>query len=148
VEIVIVLAFTILHMTVEFHTKRLLLRPVQLCDAEHTQRLSAVGDRQVPQHKSSLALSRADRVLNVYRNEILSGIERGEEWHWTLRLKEAPEQHTGVISLPRDEWDNRAYWLGLPCHGQGLMTEAVVVVSVYWFDVLGFPRSPRAKGDR
>jgi ribosomal-protein-alanine N-acetyltransferase len=33
------LAFTILHMIVEFHTKRLLLRPLQLSDAEHTQRL-------------------------------------------------------------------------------------------------------------
>jgi hypothetical protein len=33
------LAFTILHMTVGFRTKRLLLRPLQLSDDEHTQRL-------------------------------------------------------------------------------------------------------------
>jgi ribosomal-protein-alanine N-acetyltransferase len=79
-------------------------------------------------------------------SDIRSSIERGEEWHWTLRLKETPDQHIGVISLHRDEWDNRGYWLGLPWHRQGLMTEAVIAVNDYWFDVLGFPvlRAPKA----
>src|ERR1700676_21090 len=79
-------------------------------------------------------------------NEILPGIERGEEWHWTLRLKAEPERHIRVISLHRDEWDNRGYWLGLPWQRQGLMTEAVIAVNDYWFDVLGFTvlRAPKA----
>src|ERR1700676_403884 len=79
-------------------------------------------------------------------NEILPGIERGEEWHWTLRLKAEPERHIRVISLHRDEWDNRGYWLGVPWHRQGLMTEAVIAVNDYWFDVLGFTvlRAPKA----
>ena len=133
-------------MTPELQTKRLFLRPLQLSDAEQTQHL-------FPQWKIVKFLNSrvpwpypADRVLNVYRNEILPGIERGEEWHWTLRLKESPGQHIGVISLHRDEWDNRGYWLGLPWQGQGLMTEAVVAVNDYWFDVLGFTvlRAPKA----
>ena len=41
-------------------------------------------------------------------------IERGDEWHWTLRLKESPELHIGAISLHKGAWDNRGYWLGLP----------------------------------
>jgi ribosomal-protein-alanine N-acetyltransferase len=54
--------------------------------------------------------------------------------------------HIGAISLHKDEWDNRGYWLGLPWHRQGLMTEAVMTVNDYWFDVLGFRvlRAPKA----
>jgi ribosomal-protein-alanine N-acetyltransferase len=133
-------------MTAELRTKRLSLRPLQLADAERTQRL-------FPQWEIVRFLNSkvpwpypADRVLNVYRDEIIPGIEHGEEWHWTLRLKDTPDQHIGVISLHRDDWDNRGYWLGLPWHRQGLMTEAVVAVHGYWFDVLGFPvlRAPKA----
>jgi ribosomal-protein-alanine N-acetyltransferase len=139
-------ASTTLHMTVELHTKRLLLRPLQLSDAEQTQRL-------FPQWEIVKFLNSkvpwpypADRVFNFYRDETLPAIARGEEWHWTLRLKEALNEHIGVISLHREEWDNRGYWLGLPWHGRGLMTEAVVAVNDYWFDVLGFPvlRAPKA----
>ncbi|HWZ52205.1 MAG TPA: GNAT family N-acetyltransferase [Granulicella sp.] len=43
-----------------------------------------------------------------------------------------------VIRLQREEWDSRGSWLGLPWHGQGLMTEAVTAVNDFWFDVLGF----------
>jgi RimJ/RimL family protein N-acetyltransferase len=73
-------------------------------------------------------------------------MERGEEWHWSLRLKDAPERLIGKISLHKNEWDNRGYWLGLPWQGQGLMTEAVAAVNDYWFDVLGSHvlRAPKA----
>ena len=133
-------------MTTELHTRRLLLRPLQLSDAEQTQRLFPHWDIVKFLNSKVPWPYPADRVLRVYRDEILPGIERGEEWHWTLRLKEAPDQHIGVISLHRDEWDNRGYWLGLPWHRRGLMTEAVVAVNDYWFDVLGFKvlRAPKA----
>jgi ribosomal-protein-alanine N-acetyltransferase len=63
-----------------------------------------------------------------------------------LSIEGSAKQHIGVISLRRGEWDNRGYWLGLPWHRQGLMTEAVIAVNDYWFDVLGFPvlRAPKA----
>jgi RimJ/RimL family protein N-acetyltransferase len=146
VEIVMTSASTKLHMTVELYTKRLLLRPLQLCDAEQTQRLLLQWEIVKFLNSKVPWPYPADRVLNVYRNGILPGIERGEEWLWTLRLREAPDQHIGVISLHRDERDNRGYWLGLPWHGQGLMTEAVVAVNDYWLDVLGFAvlRAPKA----
>jgi ribosomal-protein-alanine N-acetyltransferase len=50
-------------------------------------------------------------------------MERGEQWHWTLRLKTSPEQIIGSISLMTGS-DNRGFWLGLPWHRQGLMAEA------------------------
>ena len=140
------LAILCIRMAAELQTKGLWLRSLQLADAEQTQRLFAQWEIVRFLNSKVPWPYPADRVLNVYRNEILPGIERGDEWHWTLRFKEAPDQHIGVISLRRDEWDNRGYWLGVPWHRQGLMTEAVIAVNDYCFDVLGFPvlRAPKA----
>jgi RimJ/RimL family protein N-acetyltransferase len=131
---------------VELHTDRLILRPLQLADAEQTQQLfpewevvkllNAVVPWPYP----------ADGAFTYYRDVALPAIDRGDEWHWTLRLKHSPEHHIGVISLHKDRADNRGFWLGLPWHGQGLMTEAVIAVNDFWFDVLGFEslRAPKA----
>ncbi|HEX4578227.1 MAG TPA: GNAT family N-acetyltransferase [Edaphobacter sp.] len=131
---------------IELETRRLFLRPLQLCDAEQTERLfpqwdivkflNAVVPWPYPENQ----------VFPHYRDIILPAIERGEEWHWSLRLKESPERLIGKISLHKNDWDNRGYWLGLPWQGQGLMTEAVIAVNDYWFDVLGFDvlRAPKA----
>jgi RimJ/RimL family protein N-acetyltransferase len=66
--------------------------------------------------------------------------------NWTLRLKTAPENLIGSISLLLGENKNRGFWLGLPWHGQGLMSEATEVVTDYWFNVLNFKvlRAPKA----
>ncbi len=133
-------------MTGELQTDRLFLRPLQLADAEQTQRL-------FPQWEIVKFLNAIvpwpyppDGALTYYRDVALPAIERGEEWHWTLRLKQSPERHIGVIILRRGDRVNRGFWLGLPWQGQGLMTEAVTVVNDYWFDVLGFDvlRAPKA----
>jgi [ribosomal protein S5]-alanine N-acetyltransferase len=133
-------------MTGELQTDRLVLRPLQLADAEQTQRL-------FPQWEIVKFLNAIvpwpyppDGALTYYRDVALPAIERGDEWHWTLRLKQSPEQHIGVIILHRGERVNRGFWLGLPWQGQGLMTEAVTAVNDYWFDVLGFSvlRAPKA----
>jgi [ribosomal protein S5]-alanine N-acetyltransferase len=133
-------------MSVELHTDRLLLRPLQLADAPQTQRL-------FPQWEIVKLLNAivpwpypADGALAYYLDIALPAIERGDEWHWTLRLKQSPDQHIGSIGLMKGREDNRGFWLDLPWHGQGLMTEAVTAVNDYWFDVLGFAvlRAPKA----
>jgi len=92
----------------------------------------------------------ADGAYVYYRDVSLPAVQRGDEWHWTLRLKESPKQHIGAIALTRGERDNRGFWLGAPWHGRGLMTEAVVAVNDFWFDVLGFGvlRTPKAALNR
>jgi len=87
-----------------------------------------------------------DGVFQFYRDIAIPSIERGDEWHWTIRLKGTPDLPIGVISLHRISVDNRGYWLGIPWQGRGLMTEAVAAVNDYWFDVLGFQvlRAPKA----
>jgi RimJ/RimL family protein N-acetyltransferase len=87
-----------------------------------------------------------DGVLNFYRNVSLPAIDRGDEWHWTLRLSDAPEQLIGAISLHRSDHVNRGFWLAQSWQGKGLMTEAVCATNDFWFDVLEFDvlRAPKA----
>jgi RimJ/RimL family protein N-acetyltransferase len=87
-----------------------------------------------------------DGALTWYRDVAIPAMERGQEWHWTLRLKMNPERLIGGIALIQNENDNRGFWLGLPWQGQGLMMEACEAVTDYWFDVLKFPvmRAPKA----
>jgi len=87
-----------------------------------------------------------DGAYNFYRDVTLPTVARGDEWAWTLRLKPAPDQLIGAISLFRSETDNRGFWLGLPWQRQGLMTEACDAITDYWFEVLKFPvlRVPKA----
>jgi len=131
---------------VRLETPRLDLRPLELADAEPAQRLFP---------KWEIVKYLANRVpwpypdegaLPYYRDDALPAMARGEEWHWSLRLKSDPEQFIGCISLMKAEDNNRGFWLGLPWQRQGLMSEATQVVTDYWFDELGFPvmRVPKA----
>jgi [ribosomal protein S5]-alanine N-acetyltransferase len=115
----------------------MILRPLEIGDAEQTQRIFPHWEivkflnRRVPWPFP------ADGARVYYRNMALPAMERGEEWHWTLRLKSDPRLHIGAISLMKREGHNRGFWLGLEWHGKGLMSEAVEVVMDYWFDELG-----------
>ncbi len=119
-------------------TTRLFLRPLELADAAETQTLFPHWEivrylnGRVPWPYP------ADGALSYYRDVLLPAVERGEQWHWTLRLRERPEQLIGCIGLFRSETDNRAFWLGLPWQRLGLMTEACRVVNDFWFEVLAF----------
>lgn len=133
-------------MIPELETARLLLRPLQLSDAEAVQRIFPHWEivrflaSQVPWPFPS------DGATAYYRDSALPAMARGDEWHWSLRLKTNPGQLIGSVALMRKENHNRGFWLGLPWQGHGLMTEAVEAATDYWFDVLGFPvlRAPKA----
>src|SRR5580698_5465690 len=106
-------------MTVELQTGRLILRPLQLEDAEQVQQL-------FPQWEIVKHLNNripwpfpADGVINHYRTSALPAIERGEEWHWTLRLKTSPETIIGAIGLMQGN-NNRGFWLVPEMHRKGL----------------------------
>lgn len=133
-------------MTPTLETLRLILRPLELADAEQVQAL-------FPQWEVVRYLANhvpwpypPDGVVTFYRDRALPAMERGEAWHWTLRLKTEPERVIGSISLMKNESENRGFWIGLPWQGQGLMSEACDAVTDYWFDVLKFPllRVPKA----
>ncbi|HZZ38310.1 MAG TPA: GNAT family N-acetyltransferase [Acidobacteriaceae bacterium] len=133
-------------MTPALETPRLLLRPLALADAEPIQRvfpqweivryLNAIVPWPFPE----------GAALAHIRDHALPAMERADEWHWTLRRKTEPDALIGRIHLSRGESNNRGFWIVPECRGQALMTEAVIAVTDYWFDVLGFPvlRAPKA----
>jgi len=127
-------------------TSRLFLRPLQLADAPQTQLL-------FPHWEIVRYLSKTvpwpyppDGAYTYYRDAALPAMDRGDQWHWTLRLKTDPDRLIGSVSLMKGETINRGFWLGLPWHGQGLMTEACEAVTDFWFNTLKFPvlRAPKA----
>jgi RimJ/RimL family protein N-acetyltransferase len=124
----------------------MLLRPVELSDAAQTQILFPHWEIvKYLNHRVPWPFP-PDGALAYFRDSAIPAMERGEEWHWTLRLKTAPSQLIGFISLMRTPGHNRGFWLGLPWQGQGLMTEACDAVTDYWFHVLRQPvlRAPKA----
>jgi [ribosomal protein S5]-alanine N-acetyltransferase len=133
-------------MVPTLETPRLVLRPLELADADQVQQI-------FPQWEIVRYLNAVvpwpyppDGAFTYIRDHALPAAARGGEWHWTLRLKTQPGQIIGAIALIRGETDNRGFWIVPRWQGQGLMTEAVVAVNDYWFDVLGFGilRAPKA----
>ena len=133
-------------MTPPLETPRLLLRPLELADAEQIQKLFPRWEivkylaNRVPWPYPG------DGAIQYVRDMALPAMERAEAWHWTIRLKENPAQMIGFISLMKSEEENRGFWLDLPFRGRGLMTEACDAVTDFWFEVLKFPvlRAPKA----
>ncbi len=137
-------------LTPTLETPRLWLRPLELADAGQAQAI-------FPQWEIVRYLASTvpwpyppDGVYTFYRDVALPAVERGEAWHWTLRLKTHPDQLIGSIALRKGETKNRGFWVGLPWQGQGFMTEASNAVTDYWFNVLHMPlmRVPKATANR
>ena len=127
-------------------TKRLILRPLALADAPQIQEL--FPHWEIVRHLLKVVPwpYPDDGALRFVRDIALPAMERGDRWTWTLRLKTEPHRMIGVLDLRRGEKDNRGFWLGLPWHGQGLMSEACIWANDFWFEQLGFPvlRAARA----
>ncbi len=132
--------------TPQLETPRLLLRPLELADADQAQQL--FPHWEVVKHLNDKIPwpYPPDGARQFYEHVALPAMARGEHWTWSIRLRTGPDQLIGSISLMRGEHENRGFWLGLPWHGQGLMTEASDAVTDFWFDVLRFPvlRVPKA----
>jgi ribosomal-protein-alanine N-acetyltransferase len=133
-------------MTPTLETARLLLRPIELADAEQIQQI-------FPQWEIVKFLANKipwpyppDGALTFIRDVALPTTERGDEWIWTIRRKQEPATIIGSISLTKNENENRGFWLDPRWQRQGLMTEACDAVTRYWFETLKFPvlRAPKA----
>lgn len=129
-----------------FETHRLLLRPLELADADQVQLI--FPQWEIVKYLASVVPwpYPADGALTHFRDVALPAIARGEAWQWTLRLKEAPERIIGSISLMGRGENNRGFWLIPEYQSRGLMTEATEAVTDFWFNTLGFPvlRVPKA----
>jgi [ribosomal protein S5]-alanine N-acetyltransferase len=119
-------------------TRRLILEPLSIDDADQIQRIFPHWD---------VVRYLADRVPWPYPDDgaltyicdmALPAMERGEDWHWTLRLRTDPQRIIGGAGLVVSPVHNRGFWLGTAWQRRGLMSEASDAITDYWFDVLGF----------
>ncbi|WP_392888215.1 GNAT family N-acetyltransferase [Pseudomonas migulae] len=118
------------------YTERLILRPLELADAEGIQQ--QFPHWEVVQYLNALVPwpYPADGALTYLRDHALPAMAAGKEWHWSIRLKSAPEQLIGNVSLMDEQDNHRGFWLGPPWQGLGLMSEASAAVTAYWFETL------------
>jgi RimJ/RimL family protein N-acetyltransferase len=120
-------------------TNRLLLRPLEVADVEQIQQLFPHWEivkymlNRIPWPYP------ADGAAQFIRDVAIPQEESNEAWHWSLRERGNPGQLIGVINLRRGDETNRGFWLGLPWHGHGYMSEAAAWANDYWFETLGFP---------
>ncbi|HVC47343.1 MAG TPA: GNAT family N-acetyltransferase [Terracidiphilus sp.] len=133
----------------EGRTRRLLLRPLELADADQIQQLFPHWQivrfllNRVPWPYPAYG------ALTYCRDIALPEMERGEAWHWTIRTLTDPDRMIGFIGLVRGEADNRGFWMALPWQGNGYMSEACEWTNDFWFGVLQFPvlRVAKAAGN-
>ncbi|WP_447757860.1 GNAT family N-acetyltransferase [Sphingopyxis fribergensis] len=130
----------------ELVTNKLLLRPLTLGD--HVAIQAIFPQWPIVRHLSSLVPwpYPDDGALIYVRDVALPAVREGREWHWSIRMRGAPDRLIGVISLLLRPDENRGFWLDPACWGQGLIREASDAVTDYWFDILGEPvlRVPKA----
>jgi [ribosomal protein S5]-alanine N-acetyltransferase len=124
-------------MTPTLETKRLILRPVRIEDAETAQPLFNNWDvvkwldgDNVPWPYP------ADGCRTFYKDILLPKVATGATDAWAIIEKDS-NNFTGLLELTTTIGkDNRGFWLGLPYHGKGYMTEVVTVTTDYAFDTL------------
>ena len=120
-------------------TRRLVLRPISLADAPQAQALFPKWDivqfldAHVPWPYPP------DGALVFYRDVAIPAMERGEAWHWSIRLREAPDQLIGSITLRLGAGKNRGFWIGKAWQGNGFAAEACDALMAFWFEELGQP---------
>lgn len=123
-----------------FRTERLILREIIEADAPSYEKNFATYDviselnREVPWPYPK------GGVLEYMRTEIFP--KQGKDaWVWGIVLKDKPNEIIGSIGLWKEgSPENRGFWLAKKFWGQGIMTEAVIPVMNYAFDVIGFDK--------
>jgi len=127
-------------------TERLLLKPLEKTDAEQIQTLYPHWEI-VRYMVASVPWPYPENGAEYYVNNVaLPDVEKGIAWFWTIRRQEDPDQMIGLICLYDEEDNNRGFWLAPEWQGQGLMREASIAATDYWFNTLNRPllRAPKA----
>jgi RimJ/RimL family protein N-acetyltransferase len=120
-------------------TSRLLLRPLQLSDADSIQACFPRWDIVRFLNSRIPWPYPPDGALTFIRDIALPAMRDGTLWNWSIRPKSEPDRLIGVITLRDGTEDNRGFWLDPAWQRHGLMTEAAGAVTEYWFEVLGRP---------
>ncbi|HVK60182.1 MAG TPA: GNAT family N-acetyltransferase [Bdellovibrionales bacterium] len=125
-----------------FETKRLIMRAPTLEDAPSY--LKNFNDWEVIRYLSdAVPWPYPDTGIVDFLENIVFPTQGTDRWLWGLFLKSAPKEMIGGVDLWRMKEgtpENRGFWLARKLWGQGLMPEAVVPVTDFAFNELGFEK--------
>lgn len=123
-----------------FHTERLILKPIELSDAESYEKIFV--DYEVISQLSALVPWPYPRGgVSKYLSELILPKQGLTHWAWGIFLKENPDEVIGCVDIWREgRPENRGFWLARRFWGLGFMTEAVWPVMDYAFSELGFEK--------
>jgi RimJ/RimL family protein N-acetyltransferase len=126
----------------KLETERLILRPPVDSDIPVIQERFPHWDIVKYLTKSVPWPYPADGAKSYFDNVVFPNIEAGREICFLLTEKGGDDCVIGNVTLYQKAAgeEARGFWLGLPWHGKGYMTEAVTAVNDYAFDVLGLQR--------
>ncbi len=122
--------------TPKLETRRLLLRPFALADAQDVQRLA--GRRSIADTTLNVPHPYEDGMAEAWLSTHQPLFEAGELAAFAV-TDNARDELIGAISLRIDRAFDRAdlgYWIGEPFWGMGYCTEAATAVVRYGFEVL------------
>lgn len=126
--------------TPTLETSRLLLRPLKLEDYVWAEKLFA-NYEIVKYLNASIPWPYPENgVHNFYKDVILPDVAAGKTIYWIIVEKSTQTPMGALDFRPQHATDNRGFWIGLPFHGKGYMSEAVAVMQDYAFDTFGMKK--------
>lgn len=121
-------------------TERLVLRPVDLADAESYEK-NFMDYEVISQLSAQVPWPYPKGGVVDYLSNVILPKQGTTHWAWSIFLKEDPREVIGCVDIWREgRPENRGFWLGRKFWGRGIMTEAVEPVMDYAFNGLGFEK--------
>ena len=120
-----------------FETERLLLKPLDWRHVDDIQK--NFEDYDVVRYLSALVPWPYPRDGAQKFLEMVLPSQGQDRWLWAIFVKPEEDESVGVVDLWRPgRPENRGFWLARKHWSKGYMTEAVVPITDYAFETLGF----------
>lgn len=124
-------------MTHTYETERLLLRPLQVSDADRVEELA--GDYEIAKTTLAIPHPYPKGAAKEWITSVQAANEKGDSLSFAVTRKDTQEL-IGVIGLTIKNEHRRGelvYWIGKPCWGKGYGTEAAHRLLRIGFEDLG-----------
>lgn len=72
----------------------------------------------------------------TFVRQALAEMNAGTAWYWSIRPANDAQRIIGVANVTDETNANRGFWLVPQWQRRGLMSEVIVAITDYWFDVL------------
>jgi ribosomal-protein-alanine N-acetyltransferase len=123
--------------TVTLETQRLLLRRVELTDAQALFR-NGVADPEVTRYMTWPAITSLEAMQSILAQWV-ENYANPEYYQWAIVLKSRGEP-IGIIDTSTNPQGGVGYWIGKPWWRQGYASEALSAVLTFMFERVGVNR--------